>query len=276
MRGSFGKRFLCAATAALILAPAAYADDNPLNDAGVQRTLRAMANASTWHHPDLFGMTVGMRRYAHKDYAGALKYFEIGAYYADKLSQLSIGLMYKNGEGTKKDPVTAYAWLDLAAERDYPDFITTRDALKAELTPEQLAQAIALRQKLAERYGDTVAKPRMVQELHFGQMEMTGSHTGFDSGANHVGTKANCGPTLVIGGHSVPEAGCGGINLYDQDSWDPQKYFAGRDRDWKATVTVGAVEEQGKPSPPPAPPADGQPNAAPVDPASDKGAQKKQ
>ena len=65
----------------------------------VQKTLRAMNDASTWYHPDLFGEFAGVHRYAHREYAGAMKYFLIGAYYADKLSELSIGLMYLNGEG---------------------------------------------------------------------------------------------------------------------------------------------------------------------------------
>jgi len=265
MRGSFGKRILCMMLAASVLAPAAYADDDPLNDPGVQKTLRAMAGVSTLYHPDIFGMTVGMRRYAHKDYAGALKYFEIGSYYADKLSQLSTGLIYMNGEGVKKDPVTAYAWIDLAAERDYPDFVATRDGLKAELTPEQFAQATELRKKLAERYGDAVAKPRLAVQLRQGQMQITGSRTGFDYGANHINTKPNCGPALVIGGRTVPQAGCGGDDMYAKDNWDPDLYFARRDREWKATVTVGAVEEQGKPidklaQPSAAPPIDGSAN----------------
>lgn len=246
MRGSIGKRILCATLATLALTSAVHAAEDPMDDPDVQKTLRAMANASTWYHPDLFGMTTGMRRYAHKDYAGALKYFEIGAYYADKLSQLSTGLMYMNGEGVKKDPVTAYAWLDLAAERDYPDFIATRDSVKAQLTPEQLAQAGELRRALGERYGDAAAKPRMVQQLRLGQMQMTGSRTGFDAGVRHMRTKDDCGPSLVVGGRAVAQAGCGGEDIYAKDNWDPQQYFARRDREWKATVTVGAVEEQGK------------------------------
>lgn len=263
MRGSFGKRILYMTVAVLALSPVAHADDDPLDDPGVQKTLRAMANASTWFHPDLFGMTVGMRRYAHKDYAGALKYFEIGAYYADKLSQLSTGLMYMNGEGVKKDPVTAFAWIDLAAERDYPDFVATRDSLKAELTPEQLVQAMQLRAKLAERYGDAVAKPRLAVQLRQGQMQLTGSRTGFDSGVSHLNTKDNCGPALVVGGRTVSQAGCGGSDMYAKDNWDPGLYFAKRDREWKATVTVGSLEEQGKAIDKLA-----QPNAAPV-PAAD-------
>jgi hypothetical protein len=257
-----GNRFMLRKWGAVLaiwaLAGVAQAGDDPLDDPGVQKTLRAMANVSTWYHPDLFGMTSGMRYYAHHDYADARKYFEIGAYYADKLSQLSIGLMYMNGEGVSKDPVTAYAWLDLAAERDYPDFVATRDNLKATLTPDQLGQATQLRKTLAERYGDAVAKPRMAVQLRQGQMQITGSRTGFDAGVNQQSTKANCGPTLVIGGRSVAQSGCGGADLYAKDNWDPDKYFAVRDREWKATVTVGAVQDQGKPvdksSPPGGPP----------------------
>src|SRR5215467_12021420 len=146
---------------ALPLSGMARADSDPLNEPDVQKTLRAMASASTWFHPDQFGEFAGMRYYAHHQYADALKYFEVGAYYADKLSQLSIGLMHLNGEGGPKDPVTAYAWLSLAAERDYPEFVATRDRVKATLTSEQLQAAETIHAKLEQRYGDTVAKARM-------------------------------------------------------------------------------------------------------------------
>jgi hypothetical protein len=171
----------------LLLATAAvHAEDDPLDDPAVQKTLHAMADASTWYHPDQFGEFAGMRHYAHKQYDSALKYFEVGAYYADKLSQLSIGLMHLNGEGVPKDPVTAYAWFCVAAERDYPDFVATRDRTKAALTPAQLEQAAPIREKLEARYGDNVAKPRMAKQLHLGQMQMTGSRTGFDSGVAQI------------------------------------------------------------------------------------------
>ena len=250
---------LCASVLALIsLAGVAHAEDDPLNDPEVQKTLRAMASASTWYHPDLFGEFAGMRYYAHHHYKDALKYFEIGARYADKLSQLSIGLMYMNGEGTAKDPVTAYAWLDLASERDYPDFIATRDSLKKTLTPVQLAQAQALRAELGKTYGDAVAKHRLAVQLHQGQMQITGSHTGHDSGIYQINTKPNCGPTLSVGGQEQPQAGCGGP-IFAKERWDPALYFAARDREYKATVTVGAVQEEGKPIA--SPPATSDPNA---------------
>ena len=185
----------------IILASAgiAHADDDPLKDPSVQKTLRAMSDASTWGHPDQFGEFAGMRYYAHHQYKDAMKYFDIGAYYADKLSQLSIGLLYLNGEGVAKDPVTAYAWMSIAAERAYPDFVATRDGVKASLTPEQLQKADAIRQTLDARYGDAVAKPRMVKQLRMAQMEFTGSRTGFDSGVTPGHDEQPvCGPAVVV------------------------------------------------------------------------------
>lgn len=221
----------------------AHADDDPLNDPSVQKALRGMKDASTFYHPDQFGEFAGMRYYAHHQFKDAMKYFEIGAYYADKLSQLSIGLMYMNGEGVAKDPVKAFAWLSLAAERDYPDFVATRNRLRATLTPEQLAQAEAERSTLSARYGDDVAKPRMAQQLHLGQMQLTGSRTGFDSGVSQLNTRPTCGPSVVVGGNETPNAGCGGAaSMYAKSRWEPKEYFASRDAEWKAQVSVGAIE----------------------------------
>jgi hypothetical protein len=241
MRARYGKLWL--AMVVLACAGIAHAEDDPLKDPEVQKTLRAMSDASTWYHPDQFGEFAGMRYYAHHQYQDAMKYFEIGAYYADKLSQLSIGLMYLNGEGVAKDPVTAYAWFGLAAERDYPDFVATRDRAKAALSPEQLEQAAAVRSKLDERYADKVAKPRMVKELRQGQMQLTGSRTGFDYGVVQQSNKPTCGPSVVVGGEETPSAGCGGKSLYSKSRWAPKQYFASRDAEWKASVSVGAIEQ---------------------------------
>jgi hypothetical protein len=234
-------------TSILFLA-SARADDDPLNDPAVQRTLRAMRDASTVDHPDLYGMTVGMQRYAHHQFHDALKHFEIGAYYADKPSQLCIGLMYMNGEGVQKDPVTAYAWLDLASERKYPDFIATRDRVKATLTPDQLAKAQALRVQLGERYGDAMAKHRMEVQLRVGLInDFTGSHVGFDSGISQF-RPGPCGPLLTMGGHTLPQAGCDNGAYLAKSYWDPKEYFNARDSEWNARVTVGPVSETANPA----------------------------
>ncbi|MBS0582431.1 MAG: sel1 repeat family protein [Proteobacteria bacterium] len=216
---------------------------DPENDPEVRKVLTAMHNASTWYHPDLYGLTLGMQYHAKHQYQDALKFFEIGALYADKLSQLSIGLMHLNGKGTAKDPVTAYAWFDLAAERNYPQFIATRDELKPALTPEQLAQAQALRNELGKRYGDSVAKHRLAVQLHQGLMNITGSRTGFNSGVVQI-SEVRCGPALVIGGHVIPQIGCGN-DFLAKANWIPDLYFAARDREWMPNVSVGPLTDIG-------------------------------
>jgi hypothetical protein len=221
----------------------AIAADDASNDSEVQKTLKAMHNASTWFHPDLYGLTQGMHEYARQHYAAALKLYEVGALHADKLSQLCIGLMHLNGEGTEKDPVAAYAWIDIAAERGYPQFVATRDDVAKTLTADQLDQAKRLRTKLGERYGDAVAKPRMALQLKLGMMNFTGSRTGFDSGVTQI-SEVPCGPALVIGGRAVPQIGCGGMNDFlAKDNWKPELYFAARDREWMPQVTVGPVTD---------------------------------
>jgi uncharacterized protein len=238
--------FVVSCVASLAVASSDVGEDDPMKDPNVQKMLRAMNDASTWYHPDLFGEFAGVKRYVNKDFAGAKKYFEIGAYYADKFSQLSIGLMYVNGEGVPKDMLTGYAWIDIAAEREYPDFVATRDRVKAALTPDELRRAQAIRDTLALRYADKVAKPRMEQQLRFGREQMTGSHLGFDGGVKHDSPKGTlCKGSVFIGGITLPEAGCGGDDIYAESRWKPEKYFARRDSQWKATVTVGDIKDEG-------------------------------
>lgn len=232
-------------------APPISAANNPTSpphdaDPQVERIITAMNNASTWGHPDLFGEYSGMRLYSEGHYKAAIKYFKYGARYADKLSQLSIGLMYDNGQGVQKDPVTACAWLALAAERKFPSFIATRNRVCEALTPAQHDQAVAVLEKLMPEYGDAVAKPRMVRALDMAKTEGTGSRLGFDGGITTVGVKQGCGgPTI---GNS-PVAGCGSNDFWSPWRWDSKKYFAARDAKWRGTVTVGGLQDVGKLAP---------------------------
>jgi hypothetical protein len=195
--GKTTKRMIAAAVvAAMTMTGLAHASER--DDPAVQKKLRAMANADTDWHPDLAGEFNGMRAYAHGRYVEAMSQFLSAAYYADKLSQLSIGLMYLNGEGVAKDPVTAYAWLDLAAERGFENFVATRDRVKDTLDAAQIQQGDVLRTTLAKTYADAVAKPRLVVQLHQGQMTFTGSRTGFNAGIYSGVADMASGGTLTV------------------------------------------------------------------------------
>ncbi|MDO1529143.1 sel1 repeat family protein [Fulvimonas sp. R45] len=243
-------RRLAATSLALAFAGPAAAQVSPasMHDAASQKVLAAIEHTPTAGHPDLYGEFAGMQHLASGDYKAAMKYFLIGASYADKLSQLSIGLMYLNGQGVKKDPVTAFAWIAIAAERKYPRFLATRDAVWAGLDAQQREQAKALIERLYPEYGDLTAQPRMAKRLRWERTELTGSYLGEQIGpmasltpGEFTGTGAQppCG-AATIGG--VPITGCG--NLADvQWYWDPKDYFKARDAEWSGTVTVGKVNQ---------------------------------
>lgn len=246
-------RCICAVLCTLAASAASAAgqpSSAPLRDTQSQAVLAAMSNSSTWGHPDEFGEFNGMQRYAAGDFKAAMKYFLIGARYADKLSQLSIGLMYLNGQGVQKDPVAAFAWIAMAAERKYPQFLATRDGVWARLDASQREQAKALLEKLYPEYGDATAKPRMAKMLRWNRTQLTGSYLGFGADsvtsmtttqffgqAKGYGGYPDCG-AATIGGAAAN--GCG--NLYASWRWDPKQYFENRDREWTGQVTVGALQ----------------------------------
>src|SRR5262249_15895705 len=94
---------------------------------------------------------------------------------------------------------------------------------------------------------DAAAKYRMSVQLRVGLMEaFTGSRTGFDSGGATIRPEP-CQPLLEVGGNTLPSAGCDNGEFRAKAYWDPKKYFAWRDREWKQPhVTVGPLEETGK------------------------------
>ena len=213
---------------------------DPSQDPKIKETLQAMNVDDTWSHPDIYWEYVGMHRYAHRDYAKAMESFVRAAYYADKLSELCIGLMYLNGEGTAPDAATAYAWMDIAAERGYPEFVATRDRVWASMPSEQRERAQVLRAAIAQKYADEVAKPRMAQQLRFALEGITGSHVGFNPGLLGISMHDPCvsnDPQKM----RLPEWGCSGI--YSMHNLDPKTYFAERDSAWRATVVVGPINQ---------------------------------
>lgn len=216
-----------------------HAADSPQ----VQRILRAMDNSSTLGHPDLYGRFTGMHCFADHHYTCALKYFKYGAYYADKFSQLAVGLMYANGTGVAKNLPLAWAWLALAASRGYPGFVATRERIGHELDAAQRTQAQAELKKLDATYGDAVAEPRMLAAMRMALMnDMTGSRLGYDGGVIIIP-----GPSYQAGAPTLTPFGFGNP-LRDKWYWTPTKqYFVQRDAQWgSGTVTVGPLQNLGK------------------------------
>ncbi|RUL64190.1 sel1 repeat family protein [Dyella dinghuensis] len=257
------RTFICCVLLALTPFVAAAADGDVAaaqSDQQLQHTLKSMKENSTEGHPDLHGQFGGILRYEKGDYAGAMKYFLLGARYADKVSQLSIGLMYLNGQGVPKDPVTGYAWIALSAERNYPKFVETRDSVWAQLDPDQRDKANEILKQLTAEYGDAVAKPRMVAELQQGKLHMTGSPLGvaiFNSQATKSQffgnlSGAGLGAAGLDAGDPLPDCGLGSVeggvitgcgDFWAENRWNSKTYFKAQDSFWSGTVRVGALQD---------------------------------
>ena len=86
-----------------------------------------MAAGFLQQHPDLVYRKYGMEALAKKDYANAMRHFKKAGYYADKVSQAMVGELLWLGTGVAEDRPAAYAWMDLAAEREYRVFALQRE-----------------------------------------------------------------------------------------------------------------------------------------------------
>jgi len=75
------------------------------------------------------------------DYKAAVRWFSIAADHGLADSQYNLAVLYENGMGVGKDLQTAYKWLILAAKSGDKDAAARRDAIKAKLSPEQVATA---------------------------------------------------------------------------------------------------------------------------------------
>jgi TPR repeat protein len=82
----------------------------------------------------------------------------------DKYAQYMVGYMHLTGTAVQEDPVTAFAWYRLAAERGGTSISEARDELEGALTSGQIAEADALYQELRKEFSDRVLILRLVKK----------------------------------------------------------------------------------------------------------------
>jgi TPR repeat protein len=189
-------------------------------------------------HPDIRWRREGLHAFHEKRYDEAHAMFLRAASYADKASMAMIAEMYWKGLGVAQDRPIAYAWMDLAAERMYPNFTILRERYWGELDKAEQDAAIERGQALLAEFGDDAAKPRMEKVLRRESRQITGSRTG------------SVGFVRIIP-MTGPMAGKGQVmraeDYYRRDYWEPGRYWAWQDEVWKAPqkekVDVGDVEQ---------------------------------
>lgn len=192
------------------------------------------------HHPDIRWRYLAMSSYRKGDYAKAARRFRKAAYYADKPAQAMLAEMYWNGVGVTMDRPLAHAWMELAAERAYPDFAEFRAKYWAQLTDAEQARARQFAEELLLEYGDAVAKPRTELEMRRGRRFVTGSRTGFVALLD-IQVVTDSGHRLQLRGDQY----------YADEYWKPASYWRLQDQIWRAPirerVTVGDPEAISEP-----------------------------
>lgn len=189
-------------------------------------------------HPDIRWRREGLHAFHHKRYDEAHEMFRRAASFADKASMAMLAEMYWNGLGVAQDRPIGYAWMDLAAERMYPNFTILRERYWAELDKAGQDAAIERGQALLAEFGDDAAKPRLEKILRTEGRKVTGSRTG------SVGFVQIVPMTGPMGGKGVVLRA---DDYYRKDYWEPARYWEWQDEVWKApqkeNVDVGDVEQ---------------------------------
>lgn len=180
-------------------------------------------------HPDLRWQREGLEHHARGDHPAALRDFKRAARFADKASQAMLGEMYLRGEGTPADPVEAYIWMDLAAERGYTVFLLKREAWWARLTAAEQAGVLERGPARYAEYGDEAALPRLEKKLRQGRQQATGSRLGF-KGALTIRIPTANGWTDISG-----EA------YYREKFWQMDRYLEWQQQIWEP-LPEGKVE----------------------------------
>ncbi|MGX9720469.1 hypothetical protein [Stenotrophomonas acidaminiphila] len=187
-------------------------------------------------HPDLRFRLLALQKRSEGKMEAAFGFFQRAAYYGDKPSAGMVAEMLWDGTGTSKDRASAYAWMDLAAERGYEGFLDLRERYWAMLDEAERKQAIIAGQDIYARYGDAAALPRIATALRFERRRMTGSRTGFSANLRIIVPTPGGGTELIEGS-----------KFYDERYWDPVQYQQWHDSIWRkprvARVDIGEVSQ---------------------------------
>ena len=223
-------------------------------EAGAQKQISNSDGSITQHmaflngHPDLFFRIRGFDLLSSKSPDKAARAFQRAALFGDKPSQAVMAGLYWEGRGIARDRALGYAWMDLAAERGYPDFIAMREKFWSELNESERSRALQEGQAIYARYGDAAANPRLERELRRQRMQVVGSRTGFKGNAK-VRVPV---PGMAGSSSSTPTITIDGSQFYADKFWEPKQYQAWLDAQWKeprsGRVEVGTFKTDEKPA----------------------------
>lgn len=229
------------------------------SEGDIKRAGSVLADMDTWafikDHPDLRFRNLGMEAYREGRKKEAFENFRLASRYADKASQALIAVMYWTGDGVSRDRARAYAWIELAASRGYPELQHQRDLYWMQMTEEERMQARDLRQTLDGDYGDEAGLSRLKVELGSIRSAVTGSHLGWVGSGVVIyadgASQAAAGQTVagLLGGSA---SGQDMSMTADSTRLTAAQYLKMKDLQWQVQmqghVEVGDLQQVDKPA----------------------------
>jgi hypothetical protein len=128
--------------------------------------------------PGLYYFYRGVEAVDRGQYTFAVDMYKTSASWAYKPAEYNLAVMYAKGEGVPIDKPLAMAWAALAAERGDSDYVEAREAIYAELTPQEFAKANELWRDLKKTYADDHALVRAKARWAMTKASLTGSRVG--------------------------------------------------------------------------------------------------
>jgi TPR repeat protein len=137
---------------------------------------------TTSARPGVFFFKKGVQAFKRDQVAFAIEMYETSAAYAYKPAQYNLSIIYAKGQGVPADMPRALAWVTLAAERGDKRYAAARNAIYAELSPQQVDEADRVLKSLIPKYADATAMKRAKSRWKDARLEATGSRLGFVGG----------------------------------------------------------------------------------------------
>ncbi len=180
-------------------------------------------------HPDQLFRARGVELLGSGRGTEVIKNLRRAARYGDKPSQALLGALLWEGVEVPMDRAAAYAWMDLASERGYREYLVTREQYWEELSESERVRAVKVGGPIYDGYADVVAKPRLNRQLRHAVRSITGSRTGFVGNLSIIQMDRYTGNV-------------DGNRFYDRRHWDPKQYWRVQDQLWNPHAPRGHVE----------------------------------
>lgn len=185
--------------------------------------------------PDVRWRMIGERARAEGRHEQAYLSFRRAARHGDKKSQSILAHMHHDGSGAVRDPVLAFAWMAVAAERGDRAYTRLRDSYWRQLDADQRADARARARDLRAEYGDAAALPRLQRSIRLARHQSTGSRLGY-AGLLEV--------TAIDGNRDARGASLSGADYYDERYWRSMRPAANDVPTANDDLTDGATNGQ--------------------------------